>query len=158
VVTTVRHATDRDLERCIAIVRGLPDYFTEDVPGKLERDLRSHSGWVAVRGERVVGFAVVDRRSADAAEILWMAVEDAERGRGVGSVLIDELMSELAGGGVRVVEVKTLDRSAEYEPYVATRAFWEARGFIQIDTIDPFPDWPPGNPAAICVATLGASR
>ena len=101
---------------------------------------------------------MVDRRSPEAGEILWMAVEDAERGQGVGSMLIDNLASQLADGGVRVIEVKTLDRSADYEPYVATRAFWEGRGFIQIDTIDPFPDWPPGNPAAICVAALSASR
>ena len=47
-----------------------------------------------------------------------------------------------------MIEVKTLDRSADYQPYVATRAFREGRGFIQIDTIDPFPDWPPGNSAA----------
>jgi GNAT superfamily N-acetyltransferase len=146
VVTTVRHFTDRDIERCIAIVEGLPDYFTADVPEKVERDLSAHSGWVAVRDERVVGFAVVDRRSTRAAEILWMAVADAERGQGVGSVLVDQLMSELAGGGVRVIEVKTLDRSADYQPYVATRAFYERCGFIQIDTIDPIPGWPPGNP------------
>ena len=157
-VTTVRHSTDRDVERCTAIVRGLPDYFTEDVPEKVERDLSAHSGWVAVGPERVVGFAVVDRRSTGAAEILWMAVDDAERGQGVGSVLLDHLVSDLADRGTRVIEVKTLDRSADYQPYVATRAFWEGRGFIQIDTIDPLPGWPPGNPAAICVAALSASR
>lgn len=67
-------------------------------------------------------------------------------------------MSELADAGVRVVEVKTLDESADYEPYIATRAFWAAHGFLQIDTIDPLPDWPPGNPAAICVAALAVSR
>jgi hypothetical protein len=53
-----------------------------------------------------------------------------------------------------VVEVKTLDRSAGNEPYQATRAFWEGRGFVQVDTIDPLPGWPPGNPAAIYVAAL----
>lgn len=31
--------------------------------------------------------------------------------------------------GVAVVEVKTLDASAGYEPYEATRAFWQSRGF-----------------------------
>ena len=87
-----------------------------------------------------------------------MAVDDAERGQGVGSVLLDHLVSDLADRGTRVIEVKTLDRSADYQPYVATRAFWEGRGFIQIDTIDPLPGWPPGNPAAICVAALSASR
>ena len=60
--------------------------------------------------------------------------------------------------GVEVVEVKTLDASAEYEPYVATRAFWEARGFVQVDCIDPLPDWQPGNPAAIYVAALTSER
>jgi GNAT superfamily N-acetyltransferase len=157
-VVKVRPATDRDVERCIAIVGGLPDYFTEDVPAKVERDLGAHSGWVAVAAERIVGFAVVDRRSIGAAEILWIAVEDAERGQGVGTVLLDHLVSELADRGVGVIEVKTLDRSADYQPYVATRAFWEGRGFIQIDTIDPLPGWPPGNPAAICVAALSPSR
>ena len=103
---------------------------------------------MAVETERVVGFAVVDRRSPGAAEILWIAVADAERGQGVGSVLLDQLITELAGEGVQLLEVKTLDRSANYQPYAVTNAFYERRGFIQIDTIDPLPGWPPGNPAA----------
>jgi hypothetical protein len=52
-------------------------------------------------------------------------------------------------------ELKTLDSSVDYEPYQATRAFWERMGFIQIDTIDPLPGWNPGDPAAIYVAALG---
>jgi ribosomal protein S18 acetylase RimI-like enzyme len=153
----VRRSTARDIERCTAIVRGLPDHFTQDVPAKVERDLGAHSGWVAVRTGRVAGFAVVDRRSAAAAEILWIAVDDAERDQGVGSALLDHLVAELATDGVRMLEVKTLDQSDDYQPYVATRAFWERRGFIQIDTIDPLPGWPPGNPAAIYVAALTES-
>ena len=157
-MVTVRRSTARDIERCVAIVEGLPDYFTDDVPAKVERDLGAHSGWVAVGPERVVGFAVAARRSTRAAEILWIAVEDAERGQGAGSALVDHLVTELADGGVGVIEVKTLDQSADYEPYVATRAFWQRHGFIQIDTIDPLPGWEPGNPAAICVAALKPSR
>jgi ribosomal protein S18 acetylase RimI-like enzyme len=157
-VVTVRRFAARDTERCIAIVRELPDYFTEDVPAKVESDLGAHPGWVAVETERVVGFAVVDRRSTDAAEILWFAVASAERGQGLGSALLDQLIAELAGEGVRMLEVKTLDRSANYQPYAVTNAFYERCGFIQIDTIDPLPGWPPGNPAAIYVASLGPSR
>lgn len=37
------------------------------------------------------------------------------------------------------MEVKTLDASSGYEPYGATRTFWEGRGFVQIDCIDPLP-------------------
>jgi hypothetical protein len=39
--------------------------------------------------------------------------------------------------------------AAGYPPYVATRAFWERSGFVQVDTIDPLPGWQPGSPAAI---------
>jgi hypothetical protein len=65
---------------------------------------------------------------------------------------------DLADDDLRVVEVKTLDASAGYEPYVATQAFWERHGFVWIDTIDPLPGWQPGNPAAIYVAALAATR
>jgi GNAT superfamily N-acetyltransferase len=58
---------------------------------------------------------VIDRRSPGAAEILWIAVADAERGQGFGSVLLDPLITELAGEGVQLLEVKTLDRSANYQ-------------------------------------------
>jgi ribosomal protein S18 acetylase RimI-like enzyme len=155
---TVRRSAARDTDQCLAIVRELPDYFTEDVPAKVERDLGAHPGWVAVENERVIGFVVVDRRSRGAAEILWIAVADAKRGHGVGSALLDQLVGELADDGVRVLEVKTLDKSADYQPYAVTYAFYQRHGFIQIDTIDPLPGWPPGNPAAIYVAALRPSR
>ena len=155
---TVRRAATADTEHCLAIVRELPDHFTDDVPAKVQSDLGAHPGWVAVDDQRVVGFAVVDRRSAEAGEILWIAVADSRRNQGVGSALVEQLVTELANEGVHLIEVKTLDRSADYEPYAATNAFYERRGFIQIDTIDPLPDWPAGNPAAIYVVALKASR
>jgi GNAT superfamily N-acetyltransferase len=89
-----------------------------------------------------------------AAEILWMAVDPARRCRGLGTVLLERVLGELAAGGVSVVEAKTPDRSSGYRPYEAARAFWEHRGFIQVDTIDPLPGWQPGNPPAIYIAAL----
>jgi hypothetical protein len=80
------------------------------------------------------------------------------RGRGHGTRLLGHVLDQLASAGVSVVEAKTLDRSSGYRPYEATRAFWERNGFIHIDTIDPLPDWPPGNPAAIYVAALRPTR
>jgi hypothetical protein len=47
---------------------------------------------------------------------------------------------------------------AGYQPYEATRAFWERRGFVQVDTINPLPGWEPGNPAAIYTAALRPTR
>jgi GNAT superfamily N-acetyltransferase len=155
---SVRAATAQDAIACTEIVVGLDDYFTDDVPDKVRSDLRDHGGWVIEDAGGVVGFAIAERRGTRAAEILWAAVAADHRGAGLGTRLIDHVLDELGADGVQIVEVKTLDASAEYAPYEATRAFWLARGFVQFDTIDPLPDWPPGNPAAILAVALAATR
>jgi ribosomal protein S18 acetylase RimI-like enzyme len=105
-----------------------------------------------------VGFAIAEPRGARAAEITWAAVKREHQNNGHGRELIEHALDELAHEGVLLVEVKTLDASANYEPYEATRAFWEHRGFVQIDMIDPLPGWQPGNPSAIYVASLAPTR
>ena len=154
----MRAAHFDDLEACLVIVRALPDFFTEDVPGRVRGDLEKHDGWVVVDAGEVVGFVIVDRRSSQAAEILWIAVEPARRDAGYGTRLLNHVVGVLRDQGIALVEVKTLDRSADYPPYEATRAFWERNGFVQIDCVDEFPDWEPGNPAAFYVAALETTR
>jgi GNAT superfamily N-acetyltransferase len=157
-VPNVRRCTPDDVADCVAIVLDLPNYFTSDVPQKVRAAIGTGPAWVAIDANRLVGFSVVGRRSSRSAEILWMAVLGAVRGKGIGTALLNHVLDELCDDGVRLVEVKTLDQAAGYEPYVATRAFWEQRGFIQIDMIDPLPGWQAGNPAAIYVAVLGCDR
>ena len=146
-----------DVESCVSIIRGLPDFFTSDVADTVRDELDRENAFVVEDGE-VTGFAVVALRSSDAAEITWAAVRADRRGSGLGTQLIEAVLAHLAGNGVHLVEVKTLDRSAGYAPYEATLAFWERRGFIQVDMIDPLPGWQPGNPAAIYVAALAPTR
>ncbi len=155
---SVRRLTAEDVPACADIVRGLPDYFSDDVPAKVASDAASHAGWVLADAAEIAGFAIAERRSAGGAEILWLAMASARRGHGGGTVLLSGVFDDLAADGVSVVEVKTLDRAAGYPPYEATRAFWERRGFVQVDTIDPLPGWEPGNPAAIYVASLRTTR
>jgi GNAT superfamily N-acetyltransferase len=154
----VRRFAAADAPAAVAIVRGLPDYFTDDVPAKVERDAVHHEAWVVTESGAVAGFAVAARKSPSAAEILWIAVDAPRRGRGHGTLLIGHVLDSLAGAGISVVAAKTLDASSSYRPYEATRAFWERNGFVQIDTIDPLPGWHPGNPAAIYVAAIRATR
>jgi len=154
----VRRLEAEDVPAAVAVVRGLPDYFTDDVPDKVCQDAVNHDAWVIGDPGEVVGFAIVAKKSAAAAEISWMAVDAAHRGRGHGTALLAHVMDYLAASGISVVEVKTLDASAGYPPYEGTRAFWERNGFVQIDAIDPLPDWPPGNPAAIYVAAFRPTR
>lgn len=146
-----------DLPAALAIVKGLPDYFTADVPAHVESETARHDTWVITESGRVTGFAIAARKSPGGAEIRWIAVDRARRGHGQGTVLLRHVMESLSAAGISVVEVKTLDRSAGYEPYEATRAFWEHNGFVQVDTIDPLPDWQPGNPAAIYAAAIRAT-
>jgi ribosomal protein S18 acetylase RimI-like enzyme len=119
--------------------------------------LMSDRGWIAVEQRTVSGFLTVRRRYPHAAEIPFAAVLPARRGSGIGTALVEHVLRHLAQAGVAIVEVKTLDASSGYGPYVATRAFWERRGFVQIDRIDPLPGWQPGNPSAIYVAALAAT-
>ena len=60
--TSVRAGTAQDAEPCAAIVAGLDDYFTEDVPDKVRRDLREHGGWVVDDAGGLAGFVIVERR------------------------------------------------------------------------------------------------
>ena len=154
----VRRFQAGDAAAVAAIVRGLPDYFTDDVPAKAERDAASHQAWVLTDSGVVAGFAVAARKSPGGAEILWIAVDAGRRGRGHGTMLLGHVLDHLAAAGISVVEAKTLDRSSGYRPYEATRAFWERNGFIHIDTIDPLPGWQPGNPAAIYTAAIRPTR
>ena len=139
-------------------MRASEDFFTDDVPTRVQNDLLRHDGWIVVAAEEVVGFMVVERRSPQAAEILWIAVEPTRRNTGWGTRLLSHVLGVLREQGTAVVAVKTLDRSADYEPYEATNTFYERNGFVQIDCIDEFPDWPPGNPAAIYAAALQTTR
>ena len=158
IVLHVRPYLPDDLDACLAIVRGLPEFFTADVPDAVRGDLGRHRAWTVGDEHEVVGFVIVDRRSSTTAEILWAAVHPSRRGAGAGTLLVDHVLDALAEEGVVLVEAKTLDRTAGYAPYDSTLAFWERRGFVQVDRIDPMPGWQAGSPCAIYVAALGATR
>lgn len=154
-MTTVREAGPGDADLCVAVLAGLPDYFTPNTHDELRAELPHGRTWVAVDDtDGVCGFVHVMRRYPSAAEITYLAVRSKQHRRGIGRALVSHALSALAADGVAVVEAKTLDASSDYAPYVATRAFWESQGFVQVDMIDPLPGWQPGNPSAIYVAAL----
>lgn len=112
----VRRLAAGDLPAITAIVRSLPDYFTDEAAGQVQRDCADHGGWVLADAGEITGFAVAARKSPGGAEILRMAVDPAQRGRRTGTALRDHVLGDLAAAGVIVVEVKTLDRSADFPP------------------------------------------
>jgi GNAT superfamily N-acetyltransferase len=136
----------------------LPEYFTADTHAQMRAAVSEHPVWVAVDGDCLEGVVSVERRYLISAEIVIAAVLPERQRAGIGTQLVDHALDFLGAEGVMLVEAKTLDASAGYEPYVATRSFWERRGFVQVDCIDPLPGWEPGNPAALYVAALSATR
>jgi ribosomal protein S18 acetylase RimI-like enzyme len=144
----IRRATGTDVDGCVAVLAALPDHFTPDTYDDLRRTFDDSEVWLATERQEIIGFVALRLRYPKSAEILYAGVLPGHQRRGVGEQLVRSL---LAGTDRTMIEVKTLDASSGYEPYVATRAFWEALGFIQIDCIDPLPGWQPGNPSAIYV-------
>lgn len=151
---SVARVATQHMRECIRIAEGLPEYFTQSALDALQQDLGRNTIWLAHEEQQIVGFACVLRKSSPVAEILWMAVEKDRRRRGVGSMLLDAASRELATAGVRLLMAKTLAPDVEYAPYEATRRFYEKKGFIHLETIDPYPGWDPGNPCAIYVRVL----
>jgi ribosomal protein S18 acetylase RimI-like enzyme len=153
-VVEVRAATADDAAGCVAVAAALPEYFMAESYDEISRAVTADRAWVATQTGDVLGFVVTQQRFPQAAEITFAAVVPERRHGGLGTILVAHALDALAADGVTVVEVKTLDASAGYEPYVATHAFWAKLGFRQIDRIDPLPGWEPGNPAAILVRVL----
>jgi ribosomal protein S18 acetylase RimI-like enzyme len=153
-VVTVRRAADGDVEGCVAVLAALPDYFTADTHDDLRDRFADSTAYVAVDGDEIVGCVLLQRQYASG-EIHYAGVLPGRHRRGIGRQMVELLLAET---DLPVVEVKTLDASSDYHPYVATRAFWSAMGFIQIDCIDPLPGWQPGNPSAILVCAIRPTR
>jgi GNAT superfamily N-acetyltransferase len=159
----IRPATAHDREVCVAILHELPGYYRADHGHAVGHHLDEHQGWVAVddrieggdgHAAVVVGFALARAEFGGTAEISLIAVRPSRRGQGIGTRLVERVLADLAEECVVVVQATALDASADYEPYDATRAFWERRGFVQINCVDPLPGSPPGHPSAIYVAAL----
>ncbi len=135
----------------------LPEYFTASTHHDARQRIGHHMTLVADDDGTVVGFILIERRHSRSAEITYAAIHPSHQNQGIGSLLLAWATDELRATGVALVEVKTLDATAGYEPYVSTRAFWERRGFVQIDRIDPLAGWAPGNPSAIYVRALAVT-
>jgi ribosomal protein S18 acetylase RimI-like enzyme len=132
----VRPLVPNDVEGCLRVIASLPRFFgaADAGGGHAPEDLRTDGGLVAVSpGGEVIGFITWRRHLDGAAEISWMAVHSSLRGRGVGTAMLRRLESLLIAARYHSLSLLTSAKSHTYQP---TRAFWEARGFTPILTLD----------------------
>jgi predicted N-acetyltransferase YhbS len=136
----LRGLTVDDAAACDAIVASLPYHFgNERGIAACARAVRSQEGFVAEIDEQVVGFLTFEDRSAESAEITWMAVRADHRRRGIGRSLIEHASANLAARGVRFVSVLTLAPSVPDDVpdgYEGTRRFYRAVGFTPLRELD----------------------
>lgn len=79
--------------------------------------------WVAVEGESVVGFLVVDRVPEQLGHIITVDVVEAWRGRGVGKQLMEAAEAWAEALGLRLMSLETAEDNR------AAQRFYEARGY-----------------------------
>jgi predicted N-acetyltransferase YhbS len=137
----LRGLTVDDAAACDAIVASLPYHFgNERGIAACARAVRSQDGFVAaIEEQQVVGFLTFEDRSAESAEITWMAVRADHRRRGIGRSLIEHASATLAARGVRFVSVLTLAPSVPDDVpdgYEGTRRFYRAVGFTPLRELD----------------------
>ncbi len=78
--------------------------------------------WVAVEAEDVAGFLIAFCEASQG-HIVTLDVSPTERRRGVGSALVARAEREMAGAGVRVVELET---AVDNAPAIL---FWQKHGY-----------------------------
>lgn len=131
-------------DACEAVLRALPDWFGDEsaLIEYVER-IPALPTVAALDGERVVGFASLERHFARAAEIHCMGVAPEAHGRGVGRALVEASEAWAAAWGVRYLQVKTLGPTVADPNYARTRAFYGAVGFEPLEEMKTlWGNWP----------------
>lgn len=134
---------------CFEIAKSLYDWFDEHDLVDVRKSIDENDCYICEIDGKVVGFMCVQTKFESTLEILYCGVAPEMRNKGIGSELLDYI--EKNPGAGKILEVKTLDASREYEPYRQTRAFFESNGFKQIERIESYPGWSENSPCAVYV-------
>lgn len=135
------------------IMMALPEWFSppEDIQKKsiLHRD---YPFFVAYDGDVVVGFLALKNHSPFTAEIFNLAVLKTHHRVGIGRLLLEAAEAYCRACGYVYLTVKTLDASANYQPYEQTRAFYYKNGFLPLEVLTAV--WNPENPCLLMIKAL----
>ena len=105
----------------------------------------------AYDGERLVGYACWGPTpgTRGTADLYWIVVDPAAHGRGIGTTLLAEVERRLEAERFRLLVAETSSRA----DYIATRTFYEHRGFRAAATIPAY--YAPGDDLVIYLKELG---
>jgi GNAT superfamily N-acetyltransferase len=100
-----------------------------------------------------IGFAALKIHNEFTADIYTIGLLEPYHRQGIGGKLILAAERYCAERGFLFLTVKTLDESAEYEPYERTRAFYRKAGFYPLEVFKTL--WDEENPCLFMAKYLG---
>jgi coenzyme F420-0:L-glutamate ligase / coenzyme F420-1:gamma-L-glutamate ligase len=130
-----------------AVLRDLPEWF--GIEDSTRRYVEDAAALPTFAVEPDLGFLCLAQRTPAAAELYVMGVRRSNHRRGVGRALVAEAESWCRAQGIRYLHVKTLGPSRPDSAYAATRAFYEAIGFVALEELHGL--WGEGNPTLVLV-------
>jgi coenzyme F420-0:L-glutamate ligase/coenzyme F420-1:gamma-L-glutamate ligase len=134
-----------------AVLRDLPEWFgIEEATRQYVEDAATLPTF-AVQPD--LGFLSLKQHTPRAAEVYVMGVRRKQHRRGIGRALVREAERWCRAQGIRYLQVKTLGPSRPDSGYDATRAFYEAVGFVALEELHGL--WSHDNPALILVKDVG---
>jgi len=101
-----------------------------------------------------LAFLSLKQHTPHAVELYVMGVRREHHRRGIGRALVAAAEAWCRTHGIRYLHVKTLGPSNSNPGYDATRAFYEALGFIPLEELHGY--WDEENPTLILVKDVGA--
>lgn len=139
------------------IMTALPEWFSppEDIVNKAAIH-RKYPFVAAYDGDRGVGFAVLKIHNIYTADIYNFGVLREYHRMGIGHQLMMACVQYCVENNYKFLTVKTLDESAVYEPYNATRAFYKKEGFYPLEVFTTF--WDEENPCLFMVKVVSEDR
>jgi ribosomal protein S18 acetylase RimI-like enzyme len=127
------------------IMHSLPIWFSP--PEDIEKKAITHRAYPFFAAYDVgvpIGFIALKIHNASTADIYNLGVLASYHRQGVGRRLLETTEQYCRDSGCLYLTVKTLDSSAENEPYERTRAFYQKMGFIPLEVFTTF--WNEENP------------
>jgi coenzyme F420-0:L-glutamate ligase/coenzyme F420-1:gamma-L-glutamate ligase len=134
-----------------AVLRDLPEWFGIEEATAAYIEAAATLPTFAVEPD--AGFLCLKQHTPRAAEVYVMGVRHERQRRGIGRALVEAAESWCRAQRIRYLHVKTLGPSAESRGYAATRAFYEAVGFIALEELHGY--WDEENPTLILVKDVG---
>ncbi len=144
---------DDKTEITLKIMNALPEWFSppEDIA---EKSLihRNYPFFAAFCDGEAVGLSVLKIHNKYTADIYTLGILKEYHRHGIGHRLMEICTDYCMDNGYKFLTVKTLDESAEYEPYNVTRAFYKKEGFYPLEVFTNF--WDEENPCLFMVKVI----